>query len=35
MDNRNDRKNYTLKIFDRAYEKIGEGGKCGDGHDTA
>ena len=27
MDNRNDRKNYTLKIFDRAYEKIGEGGK--------
>ena len=27
MDNRNDRKNYTLKIFDRAYEKIGQGRK--------
>ena len=24
MDNRNNRNNYTLKIFDRAYEKIGE-----------
>ena len=27
MDNRNNRNNYTLKIFDRAYEKIGEHAK--------
>ena len=27
MDNRNNRNNYTLKIFDRAYEKIGENEK--------
>ena len=27
MDNRNKRNNYTLKIFDRAYEKIGENEK--------
>lgn len=27
MDNRNNRNNYTLKIFDRAYEKIGEDDK--------
>ena len=27
MDNRNNRNNYTLKIFDRAYEKIGESEK--------
>tara|TARA_Y100000996_G_C22481333_1_gene626294 strand:- start:255 stop:1151 length:897 start_codon:yes stop_codon:yes gene_type:complete len=27
MDNRNDRNNYTLKIFDHAYEKIGESEK--------
>ena len=27
MDNRNDRNNYTLKIFDRAYENIGESEK--------
>ena len=27
MDNRNDRNNYTLKVFDRAYEKIGESEK--------
>ena len=27
MDNRNNRSNYTLKIFDRAYEKIGENEK--------
>ena len=27
MDNRNNRNNYTLKIFDRVYEKIGESEK--------
>ena len=27
MDNRNNRNNYSLKIFDRAYEKIGEHAK--------
>ena len=27
MDNRNDRNNYTLRIFDSAYDKMGEGEK--------